>query len=112
MMWSCQLSTVLHTPTDSNGVVSEQSETISSLTVIKQWRYPPRWPRQRGIEWCAVAVIYNVIYQGLRVRVYLNVSFLRRHVKDTDTKKEKEGTIVESSKFRNIMLTCNLRSFT
>lgn len=32
-MWSCQLSTVLHTHTDSNGVVREQRETISSLSV-------------------------------------------------------------------------------
>lgn len=97
MMWSCQLSTVLYTLTDSNGVVREQSETISSLTVIKQWRRPPRWPRQRGIEWFAVTVIDNVICQGLCVRVCLNVSLLRRHVKDTDMKKEKESTVVEST---------------
>lgn len=75
MIKTCQLHTVLHTHIDSNGVVREQGETISSLSVIKQWRHPPRWPRQRGIErfWkdlCfSVAVIDNVIRHGLRVRI-------------------------------------------
>lgn len=72
---SALYSTVLHTHTDSNGVVREQRETISSLSVIKQWRHPPRWPGQRGIEWLrkdlcfTMAVINNVIRHGLCVSV-------------------------------------------
>ncbi len=105
MIWSCQLTIVLHTHTDSNGVVREQRETISSLSVIKQWRHPPRWPGQRAIErfWkdpCfTVAVIDNVIRNSLRVSVCacLYVSLLHGHVKGRETKTKAESTIVQST---------------
>lgn len=104
MMWSCQHSTVLHTHTDSNRVVREQRETISSLSVIKQWRHPPRWPGQRGIErfWkdpCfTMAVIDSVIRRGFCVSlcVCLYVPSLHRHVKGRETKTETESTKVQS----------------
>lgn len=81
----------------------EQRETISSLSVAKQWRHPPRWPGQRGIEWFwkdlrfSMAVIDNVIRHGLHVSVCASVSFFIAEAwkKAQKQRRETESTIVQ-----------------